>query len=132
MPKKETLSSLLGGNELPYSPVVKIGNHFHFSGIVPKLNYEHKLVSPGDIAEQTKQVLEKIAALLKGCGCTPNDIYSATVMLSGSMQHFALANKLYSEFFAEAEVKPRIKAFAVAGLPFDAMIEIEFDAVKQE
>jgi len=132
MPKKETVSSLLGGNELPYSPVVKIGNHFHFSGVVPKLDHEHKLVSPDDIAEQTKQVLEKIAVLLKACGLAPKDVYSATVMLSGSMQYFALVNKLYSEFFAEAEIKPRRKAFAVAGLPFDAMIEIEFDAVKQD
>ncbi len=132
MPKKETAAALTGRNELPYSPVVKIGNHFHFSGVIPNIDEHNKLISPGDIVGQTRQVLQKIGALLKACGLTPNDVYSATLMLNGSMEHFPLVNKLYSEFFAEAEIKPRRKAFAVAGLPFDAMIEIEFDAVKQE
>jgi enamine deaminase RidA (YjgF/YER057c/UK114 family) len=131
MPKKETVASLLGGNGLPYSPVVIIGKHHHFSGVIP--NVENRaLVSPDDIHEQVKQIFVKIDDLLTACGLARNDVYSATVMLSHSMAHFGLVNEKYSEFFALAEIKPRRKAFAVAGLPFGALVEIEFDAVMQD
>ncbi len=131
MPKKEIISSLQN-KDLPYSPVVKIGNHYHFSGLVPDINAAKQLSSPGDIITQTGQIITKMTALLNVCGLSLNDVYSVTIMLSGSMEHFATVNKLYVGAFSAVEIMPRRKAFAVVALPYDAMIEIEFDAVKQD
>ena len=132
MPRKERVDSLPCKEGSPYSPVVVIGNHYHFSGIIPELNEEWKLISPGDITFQVEQVLEKMKNLLEKCGLSLNDVYSVTVMMSGSLAYFSTMNELYLRAFADVEIKPRRKAFAVVELPFHAMVEIEFDAVKQD
>jgi len=131
MPKIETVDSI-NNEKFPYSAVTKIGDYYHFSGVVPKLDKNNKLVSPGVIVNQTKEVLGKIVSLLKACGLSAKDIYGVTVMLVGTMDDFPEVNKIYAEFFTDVKIKPRRKAFAVAALPFDSMIEIEVDAVKQD
>ncbi|MFA5163279.1 MAG: Rid family hydrolase [Patescibacteria group bacterium] len=129
MPKKEIVFTFPGDDKLPYSTVVKIGDHYHFSGVVPEVS-DGRLASPGDVESQINEVFKKIKHNLSLCGLRREDVYSATVMLSGSMQHFPLVNKIYSDFF-NVSIKPRRKAFAVAALPFGAEIEIEIDAIKQ-
>jgi 2-iminobutanoate/2-iminopropanoate deaminase len=130
MPKIETIRGLNNENA-PYSAVVKIDKHYHFSGVVPKLNEKNEIESPEDIGLQTKEVLDRISGLLEACGLTPKNVYGATVMLGGSMAGFATVNKVYSDFFAGVKIKPRRKAFAVAELPFKALVEIEIDAVEE-
>lgn len=117
---------------LPFSPVVQIGNHFHFSGTLPAIK-DKKPVSQ-TLVEQTREVLEKMKAMLEKCGLSLNDIFHATIMLSGNMDGYDEVNAIYSETLKEAgaEIMPARKAFAVAGLPFGALIEIEYEAVKQD
>jgi len=67
--------------------------------------------------------------MLDAVGLTPNDVYSATVMLSGDISSYSYLNKAWGGFFSSCPIKPRRKAFAVAALPFGALIEVEFDAV---
>lgn len=130
MPKKEIFTIFSGDSNLPYSPVVKIGDHYHFSGVIPNV-LDGRMADEGDIEKQISQVLNKIDLNLVACRLKRDDIYSVTVMFSGSMEHFSLFNRIYSEFFIGIGIKPRRKAFAVAALPFGAAIEIEVDAVKQ-
>ena len=131
MPKKQIFTIFPSDYSLPYSPVVKVGDHYHFSGIIPDV-LDGKMADAESIEKQIGQVFNKIDLHLVACGLKRDDIYSATVMFSGSMDHFALFGRIYSEFFIGIAIKPRRKAFAVAALPFGAAIEIEIDAVKQE
>ncbi len=129
MPKKQL--PIAADNSLPFSPVVQIGNHFHFSGTVPNLGEDKKPIS-GTLALQTEEVLAKMKKSLSDCGLSFNDLFHVTIMLSGSMDGYNEVNKIYSEALKEVEIKPARKAFAVAGLPFGALIEIEYEAVKQD
>ena len=130
MPKKEIPENAQSTSML-YSPVVKIGNHFHFSGIIPDLDKGTTMITKSFI-DQTNEVLNKMKKALKDCGLSFNDIFHVTVLLSGSMENFPQMNESYALAMNEVEIKPARKACAVAGLPFGALIEIEFEAVKQD
>lgn len=111
----------------PYSPVVRIGNHFHFSGVIPDLSHA------GDpTLTQAREVLNKMHDLLAACGLGFGDVYSVTIMFAVNMDAFPEVNKAYADVFTGVEIMPRRAAFAVAALPFGVKIEIVFDAVKQD
>lgn len=130
MPKKVRPFEVENPNLL-YSPVVQIGNHFHFSGVLPLLGTDNKPFST-TARQQALEILLKMEVLLKQCGLAFNDLFHATIMLNGSMDAYKEVNKVYSEALKDVEIKPARKCFAVAGLPFGALVEIEFEAVKQE
>lgn len=130
MPKKVRPFEVENKN-LPYSPVVQIGNHFHFSGVLPLLGTDNKPLAVS-AEQQSREILLKMEVLLKQCGLTFNDIFHATIMLAGSMEAYKGVNEAYSEQLKDVEIMPARKCFAVAGLPFGALVEIEFEAVKQE
>jgi len=130
MPKKETVHYLVN-KKLSYSPVIKIGNHYHFSGVIPKLvDVPPRLASPGSFEEQAIEVFEKIDDLLKECGLTRDDIFETTVMLV-SKDDFQTMDILYRKFFAGIEILPERAACGFAWLPFGSKIEIRFIAIKQ-
>src|ERR1019366_6204579 len=78
----------------------------------------------GDIAVETRQVLNNIKALLEGCGATLADVVKCGVYL-GAGNDFAAMNAVYAEFFGEA--KPAratvVTGFAVPG------IHVEIEAI---
>lgn len=77
---------------------------------------------PETIAEQTKQSLENVKAIVEEAGGTMDNIMKATVFLK-NMTDFAEMNKVYDSFFPG--MKPCRSAFEVAKLPMDALVEIE-------
>ena len=113
---------------LAYSKCVKIGNHFHFSGVVA-INPD--FTPHGDFEDQIEKIGLDIKTLLVACGLTFNDVYSATIMLAGNMEHYMKLNWHWRGLFAGVEIMPRRKVFAVTELPFGCAVEIEFDAVDQ-
>lgn len=132
MPIKQTIVSLLEDNKMPFQPVVIIGKHYHFSSVIPIVfQGGEDPACKGGIARQTEQVFGKIKTLLNDCGLSINDVYDVRILLKGSMGYFDFVSSFYSKFFAEAEVKPIGEIFAVAELPFGALIQIKFDAIKQ-
>lgn len=112
----------------PFSTCVQIGKHFHFSGVVAP---DDSGAAFPDENEQIIEVMQKMCTLLEVAGLTTDDVYSATIMLSGNMHLYPLVNNHWKAMFDSCEIKPRRKAFAVAALPFDCIIEIEFDAIDQ-
>jgi len=128
MPTKKIVP-IKGDPNLPFSTVIRIGDQFHFSGTLPKIGQTHP-VSP-NIREQTKEVLDAMEDKLRLCDLTFNDLYHVTIMLSGSMDNYGEVNKIYAEALKDVAAKPARKCFAVAALPFNALIEIEFEAVLQ-
>jgi 2-iminobutanoate/2-iminopropanoate deaminase len=105
----------------PYSPAVRAGDLLFVSGQVPFDPASGALV-PGDIAAQTRRVLDNIGALLAAAGLTHDDIVRTTVFLA-DMNDFAAVNAVYSTFFTEPY--PARSTIQAARLPRDARIEID-------
>ncbi|MFA6391176.1 MAG: RidA family protein [Patescibacteria group bacterium] len=131
MPKKQKPAGILAMESVgqPFSTCVQIGNHFHFSGTVGRV-VDGRVV--GDLEEQIEEIFTKMDSMLGVCELYPDDVFSATILLAGDMSGYGLVNTSWNLFFRSAEIMPRRKAYAVSALPFDALIEIEFDAVKQD
>ena len=80
---------------------------------------------PGGIAEQTVRVLENVKAVLAEAGLSLADVVKTTVFLK-NMSDFAAMNEIYAKYLApEGVVPPARSTVAVAGLPKDALVEIE-------
>ncbi|PLX25373.1 hypothetical protein C0580_02725 [Candidatus Parcubacteria bacterium] len=130
MPKKEKPEGIveLEMPSQPFSLCVKIGKNFHFSGTVGEVK-DGQVV--GDLDEQLDAIFSKMLTALAACDLSVEDIYSATILLSGDMSGYGVVNTEWETMFSVTEIKPRRKAYAVAALPFGALVEIEFDAIRQ-
>ncbi len=108
----------------PYSQAVRVGDTLFASGQVGLDPATGQIVS-GGIVEQTKQVFENIKAVLTTAGADLTDVVKTTVFLK-NMSDFAAMNEIYASYLAPAgAVPPARSTVAVAGLPKDALVEIE-------
>ncbi len=105
----------------PYSQAVRAGNLVFVSGQIPLDPATGQLVA-GPIADQTRQVLNNIKAVLAAADLALDNVVRCDVFLA-DMNDFADVNKVYAEFFA-GRVKPARQAVEVARLPKDVGIEI--------
>ena len=95
------------------------------SGQIPLSPITGALIE-GDIAAQTRQVLDNLAAVLADADASLADIVKTTIFLA-DMADFAVVNKIYGErFLAEPPARSTVQA---ARLPKDARVEIEAIAV---
>jgi 2-iminobutanoate/2-iminopropanoate deaminase len=83
----------------------------------------------GDVAAQTRRVLESIGALLTAGGLTYADLVRTTVFLA-DMNDFAAMNEVYRTYFTEPY--PARSTVEAARLPRDARIEIDAIAVYEQ
>lgn len=104
----------------PYSQAVRFGDLLITSGQIP-LTPGGDLV-PGGIAEQTRQVLDNLSALLTAAGSDFAGVVKTTVFLS-DMNNFAEMNIVYAEYFVQPY--PARSTVQVARLPRDVLVEIE-------
>lgn len=109
----------------PYSPALRAGQLLFISGQVPFDPATDVLVD-GDIATQTRRVLDNIGALLRAAGLTHADIARTTVFLA-DMNDFAAMNGAYETYFSKPY--PARSTVQAARLPRDARIEIDAIAV---
>lgn len=108
----------------PYSQAVRSGDMLFTSGQIG-LDPATGQLAPGGITEQTKRVLENIKAVLAQAGLDMVHVVKTTVYLK-SMNDFAAMNEVYAKYLApEGVVPPARSTVAVAGLPKDALVEIE-------
>lgn len=123
---KETISTENAPGAIgPYSQAVKAGNLVFCSGQIPLDAQTGEFVSD-EIAEQTRQVLKNLSAVLEAAGTGLNNVVKTTVFLA-DMNDFAAMNEIYAEFFSEN--KPARATVQAARLPRDAKVEIECIAV---
>jgi len=104
----------------PYSQAVRFGDLLITSGQIP-LTPGGDLVA-GGIAEQTRQVLDNLSALLTAAGSDFAGVVKTTVFLS-DMNNFAEMNTIYAEYFVQPY--PARSTVQVARLPRDVLVEIE-------
>jgi 2-iminobutanoate/2-iminopropanoate deaminase len=82
----------------------------------------------GDVAVQTRQVLENLTAVLAAADCAPTDVVKTTVFLT-DMADFVAMNEVYAEVFGEDP--PARSTVQVAALPLGAQVEIEAVALQR-
>jgi 2-iminobutanoate/2-iminopropanoate deaminase len=113
----------------PYSQAVRVGDLLLTSGQVALDPATGALVA-GGIREQTKRVLDNLAAVLEEAGLDMANVVKTTVFLK-NMSDFAAMNEVYARYFAlEGVVPPARSTVEVARLPKDALVEIEVIAAQ--
>jgi len=109
----------------PYSQAVKAGGMVFCSGQIP-LDPRTGELAPGDIGDQTRQVLRNLGAVLQAAGASLDHVVRTTVYLA-DLADFAAMNVAYDEFFGQpAPARATVQA---ARLPRDARVEIDAIAV---
>jgi len=109
----------------PYSQAIKANGFLFASGQVaidPKTN---EFIG-GDIKQQTERVLENVKGVLEASGSNLHHVVKTTVFLK-DMNDFAAMNEIYGRYFTSAP--PARSTVAAAGLPKNALLEIEVIAV---
>jgi 2-iminobutanoate/2-iminopropanoate deaminase len=109
----------------PYSAAIAAGDFVFFSGQVP-------LDADGHIAgyapaDQARKALDNLKEVVSAAGLTLDAVVKTTIFLT-DMDHFAVVNSLYAEYFSPPY--PARSTVQVAGLPKGVMIEIEAIALK--
>jgi 2-iminobutanoate/2-iminopropanoate deaminase len=112
----------------PYSQAIRSGNFLFCSGQIPLDPGAGQIVS-GDIATQTRRVLDNIAAVLKSEGLTFENIVKTTIFLT-DLGDFQTVNEVYGSYFKEQP--PARSTVQVSALPKGAKVEIEAIAVAAE
>lgn len=112
----------------PYSQAIRAGGLLFVSGQVPIDPATGALVE-GDIAAQTRQVLENLRGILEAAGASFDHVVRTTVFLA-DMNDFTAMNDVYAACFAAPA--PARATVQVARLPKDARVEIDAIAALDE
>lgn len=106
----------------PYSQGVVAGGFLFTAMQIPLDPSSGTLVSPEDIAAQTRRVLENLRAIVEAAGSSLEQVVKVTVYLQ-DMADFAAMNAVYGEFFPKEA--PARAAVAVSALPRGARVAME-------
>ena len=119
--KKEINTELAPAAIGPYAQAVAVDGLVITSGQLPIDPSTGSF--PEGIAEQTRQSLTYVKAILAEAGVGMDRVIKTTVFLS-DMNNFGAMNEVYATFFGEGSYPAR-SAVEVARLPKDALVEIE-------
>jgi reactive intermediate/imine deaminase len=108
-----------GTSSVPLSPAVRAGDFVFVSGQVP-VDASGAVVA-GDIAAQTRQVLENVKAALALAGCELGDVVKTTCWLEDA-RDFAGFNAVYATYFPQ---NPPARSTAESRLMIPIKVEIE-------
>ena len=110
----------------PYSYAVRTGNTLFLSGLIAR-NGKDNTPMKGDMAAQTKGVLENGAAVLKAAGFAYSDVVAARVYITDQAA-FQDMNNVYRTYFpTDPPARATVKALLTSG---DYSVEITMVAVK--
>ncbi|PYJ39656.1 MAG: reactive intermediate/imine deaminase [Verrucomicrobia bacterium] len=112
----------------PYSQAVRSGSFLFCSGQIPLDPKSGQIVS-GDIAVQTRRVLDNVAAVLRAEGLTFDNVVKTTIFLT-DLGDFQTVNEVYSSYFKQDP--PARSTVQVSALPKGAKIEVEAIAAAGE
>lgn len=124
MEKKQVCTDRAPAAIGPYSQAIDLGNLVFTSGQIP--------VAPdgnvsNDVAEQARQCLENLKAVLEAAGSSLDRVVKTTVFIT-DMEQFGVINEVYAGFFAQPY--PARSCVQVAKLPKGVAIEVEAIALK--
>lgn len=110
----------------PYSQAIKTRGTIFTSGQIPLDPKTGELVGT-TAADQVRQVLENLKAVLKAAGVGLDKVIKTTIFLV-DLSEFAAVNAVYAEYFPANP--PARSTVQVAALPKGALVEIEAIAVE--
>ena len=105
-----------------YSQAVRCGDLLFISGQLP-LDSGGRLVS-GTIADQTRQALSNVAAILEAAGGTVAHLVQCTIYIS-DIAHWAEVDRVYGAFLAEVPILPARGVVPVKDMHYGAQIEVQ-------
>lgn len=104
-----------------YSQAVKCGDTVYVSGQIPLDPATGNLVE-GPMEAQIRRVFDNLKAIVTAAGADFSQVAKLNVFLT-DLSHFALLNKIMSEYFKEPY--PARAALQVAALPKGATVEMD-------
>ena len=111
----------------PYNQAVLSGNTLYASGQIAINPASGELVTE-NINDETKQVMENIAAILAAANMTFENVVKATIFIM-DMNNFGAINTIYGSYFNE-KTAPARETVQVACLPKNVNVEISIIAVQ--
>jgi 2-iminobutanoate/2-iminopropanoate deaminase len=112
----------------PYSQGIRTERFLFCSGQIPLDPKSGEIVS-GDIATQTRRVMDNVAALLRTEGLTFDHVVKTTIFLT-NLGDFQAVNEIYGSYFKQDP--PARSTVQVSALPRGANVEIEVIAAAAE
>jgi 2-iminobutanoate/2-iminopropanoate deaminase len=104
----------------PYNQAIRVGELVFVAGQIGLKPGETAVA--GDVAAQTEQALQNLAAILEEAGSSLDKLVKTSVFLK-DMGDFAAMNEVYARHVGDRP--PARSTFQVAGLPAGARVEIE-------
>jgi len=105
----------------PYSQAIVMNGMVFVSGQIP-INPANGNLVEGPIADQTRQVMSNLSAILEAAGTALDKVVKTTVYLK-DMGDFQEMNEVYGSHFPDH--KPARATVQVAKLPRDVGVEID-------
>ncbi len=113
--------------DTPYTAAVEANGFVFISGQIANVK-ETRQLRTGNIAEETKQVMDNLGEVLKAAGLDYDDLVKCTVYLT-NMQHYAEMNRVYLGYFKGDA--PARETIAIKELPRLVNVEISGIAVRK-
>lgn len=111
----------------PYNQAILVNRTLYISGQIPLDPATGQLVS-GSIAEETRQCMKNLNAVLDAAGMSFENVVKTSIFLA-DMDQFNTVNQVYGEYF-NAERAPARETVQVARLPKSVGVEISMIAVQ--
>ncbi|MFT6836414.1 MAG: reactive intermediate/imine deaminase [Francisellaceae bacterium] len=105
----------------PYSQAIKAGDTIYFSGQIPLVPETMKLISD-DFQDQARQMFKNLSEVIQASGARLDQVVKINLFLV-DLSNFKYINEILTEFFNEPY--PARAAIEVAGLPANALVEVE-------
>jgi 2-iminobutanoate/2-iminopropanoate deaminase len=105
-----------------YTDAVRSGGLLFVSGLVP-VDAEGKLVGPGDVVEQTRQIFRNMELVLRAAGCGFGDVVKLTTYLVDVSDRAAI-NPVREDVFGDARPASTLVEVSALVVP-GALLEVE-------
>ena len=113
-----------------YSPVIRAGDWFLFSGMIA-LDARTGVLEPGGPGPETGRILANLVGALPDFGLTLRELASAHIFTT-RWDDFPAINAAWENVLAVGSTPPARTSVGVVALPLGATVEIEFAFYKEQ
>ena len=111
----------------PFSHAVEQDGWVFVTGQMPFTGTASDSSYPEGIEAQTRQVMDNLTGVLRGCGLGLGHVLAVRIFLTHFKDDYERMNKVYAEYFP-VDRRPARTCVGVTGLARDARVEIDMIA----